>query len=160
MKRVFVPSLTSLLVVVVLIFLGGCGGGEQAAPPPATPESSGPASEAATPPAAETAPVDRSQMELLETRQSATQTTITIVGRVKNISPREVIGVAVSTDFQDANGRSVRVEHGNLVRDPLPPNEISEFRITAPYSESIKRFNVTFAELFGGPLVMKDSRQP
>jgi hypothetical protein len=99
-------------------------------------------------------------MELLETRQSATQTTITLIGRVKNVSPREVMGVAVSTDFQDANGRSLRVEQGNLVRDPLPPNEISEFRVTTPYNENIKRFNVNFAELFGGPLVMKDSRQP
>jgi hypothetical protein len=99
-------------------------------------------------------------MELLETRQSATQTTITLIGRVKNVSPREVMGVAVSTDFQDANGRSIRVEQGNLVRDPLPPNEISEFRVTTPYNENIKRFNVNFAELFGGPLVMKDSRQP
>ena len=160
MKRVLCPSWTSLLVLVVLTFLGGCGGGEQAAPPAASPESSAPAPEAATPPAAETAPVDRSQMELLETRQSATQTTITLIGRVKNVSPREVMGVAVSTDFQDANGRSIRVEQGNLVRDPLPPNEISEFRITTPYNENIKRFNVNFAELFGGPLVMKDSRQP
>ena len=159
MKRVFVPSWMSLLVVVVLIFLGGCGGGEQAAPPPAAPQSSAAPAEA-PPPAAESAPADRSQMELLETRQSATQTTITIVGRVKNVSPREVMGVAVSTDFQDANGRSLRVEQGSLVRDPLPPNEISEFRITVPYSENIKRFNVTFAELFGGPLIMKDSRQP
>jgi len=99
-------------------------------------------------------------MELLETRQSATQTTITIVGRVKNVSQREVTGVAVSTDFQDATGRSVRVEQGSLARDPLPPNETSEFRITTPYNENIKRFNVNFAELFGGPLVMKDSRQP
>jgi len=99
-------------------------------------------------------------MELLETRQSATQTTITIVGRVKNVSQREVAGVAVSTDFQDATGRSLRAEQGSLARDPLPPNETSEFRITTPYNENIKRFNVNFAELFGGPLVMKDSRQP
>ena len=152
MKRVSLSSLTSLLVAAVFIFLGGCSGGEQAAPPPAAPQTSAPA-----PPAA---PVDRSQMELLETRQSATQTTITIVGRVKNVSQREVTGVAVSADFQDANGRSVRVEQGHLERDPLPPNEISEFRITTPANQNIKRFSVTFAELFGGPLLMKDSRQP
>lgn len=155
MKQVFFPSLTSLLLVVVLIFLGGCSGGEQAAP-----QSAAPSTEAATPPAAERPPVDRSQMELLETRQSATQTTITIVGRVRNVSPREVSGVAVSCDFQDATGRSVRVEQGHLERDPLPPNEISEFRITTPANADIRRFNVTFAELFGGPLLMKDSRQP
>ena len=150
MKRVF----SSLLVLVVLTFLSGCGGGEQAAPPAGAPQSS------AAPPAAAPAAVDRTQMELLETRQSATQTTITIVGRVKNVSPREVMGVGVSTDFQDANGGSLRVEQGHLERDPLPPNEISEFRITTPYNANIKRFNVNFAELFGGPLVMKDSRQP
>ena len=154
MKRVFPFSLTSLLVAVVLTFLGGCSGGEQAAPP-AAPQTSAPA-----PPAAAPAPVDRTQMELLETRQSASQTAITIVGRVKNVSSREVMGVAVSADFQDANGGSLRVEPGHLERDPLPPNEVSEFRITTPYNANIKRFNVTFAELFGGPLVMKDSRQP
>jgi hypothetical protein len=159
-KRVFSFSLTSLLVAGFLIFQAGCGGGEPAAPPVGAPESSAPAPEAATPPAATTTPVDRSQMELLETRQSATQTTITLTGRVKNVSPREVMGVQVSANFQDANGGSVRVEQGSLARDPLPPNEISEFRITTPYSETIKRFNVSFAELFGGPLTMKDSRQP
>lgn len=152
MKRVFFPSLTSLLVAVVFIVQGGCGGGEQAASPPSTPET------AAPPPAAERAPVDRSQMELLQTRQSATQTTISIVGQVKNISTREVSGVTVSYDFQDANGGSLRVEQGNLEKDPLAPNEISEFRINTRYSEDIKRFNVTFAQLFGGPLVTKDSR--
>ena len=155
MKRVFFPSLTSLLVAAVLIVQGGCGSGEQATAPPATPESAPPPA-----PAAERTQVDRSQMELLETRQSATQTTITIVGRVKNISPREVSGVNVSTDFQDANGKSLRVEQGHLEKDPLPPNEVSEFRITTPYSADIKRFNVGFAELFGGRLVMKDSRKP
>ena len=97
-------------------------------------------------------------MELLQANQSATQTTITIVGQVKNISPREVMGVAVSVNFQDADGNSVRVEQGNLVTDPLPSGMTSEFRITTPYRENIRRFSVSFAELFGGPLVMKDSR--
>lgn len=153
MKRVFFPSLTSLLVAAVLIVQGGCGGGEQA--PSAGSESAPPPG-----PAAERTPVDRSQMELLETRQSATQTTVTIVGQVKNISPREVSGVNVSADFQDANGRSLRVEQGHLEKDPLPPNQVSEFRITTPYSPDIKRFNVTFAEIFGGRLLTKDSRKP
>jgi hypothetical protein len=99
-------------------------------------------------------------MELLETTQSATQSAINIVGRVKNISGRPVSGVAVSADFQDETGRSIRVEQGNLVTDPLEPDAVSEFRISTPYNANVKRFNVTFAELFGGPLVTRDSRQP
>jgi hypothetical protein len=97
-------------------------------------------------------------MELLEANQSATQTTITIDGMVKNVSPREVMGVAVSINFQDADGNSIRVEQGSLATDPLPPGETSEFQITTPYRQNIRRFSVSFAELFGGPLVMKDSR--
>ncbi len=97
-------------------------------------------------------------MELLEASQSATQTTITLVGQVKNVTTREVSGVTVSVNFQDADGNSVRVEQGNLATDPLPPDATSEFRITTPYSEGIRRFSVSFAEIFGGPLVMRDSR--
>lgn len=152
MKRVFSFSSKFLLAAGVLLFQAACGGGEPAAPP-AAPASEAPA--ASAPPAA---PVDRSQMELLEARQSATQTTITLVGRVKNISTRQVSGVSVSVNFQDANGNSVRVEQTSLATDPLPPDATSEFRVTTPYSEGIRRFSVSFAELFGGPLIMKDSR--
>jgi len=148
-KRVFGSSWT-LLLAVLLIFHVACGGGEQACTP-----SSAPAS---TPPPAPAEPVDRSQMELLEAKQSATQTTITIVGKVKNISTREVMGVAVSVNFQDGDGNSVKVEQGNLATDPLPPGDTSEFTIKTSYSANIKRFSVSFAELFGGSLVMKDSR--
>ena len=97
-------------------------------------------------------------MELLEANQSATQTTITLVGQVKNVTTREVSGVTVSVNFQDADGNSVRVEQGMLATDPLLPDATSEFQITTPYSEGIRRFSVSFAEIFGGPLIMKDSR--
>ena len=70
------------------------------------------------------------------------------------------MGVTVSYDFQDANGKSLRVEQGHLDTDPLAPNKISQFRISTRYSPEIKRFNVTFAEIFGGRLVTKDSRKP
>jgi hypothetical protein len=149
-KRVFGSSWCLPLLAVVLIFQVACGGGEQAAAPSPAPSSA--------PPAEPAAPVDRSQMELLEANQSATQTTITIDGMVKNVSPREVMGVAVSINFQDADGNSIRVEQGSLATDPLPPGETSEFQITTPYRQNIRRFSVSFAELFGGPLVMKDSR--
>ena len=102
----------------------------------------------------------RPAMELLETKQSATQSSIDIVGQVKNISPREVMGVAVSCDFQDASGKSLRVEQGHLETDPLAPNKVSLFKISTRYNPEIKRFNVTFAEIFGGRLVTKDSRKP
>ena len=155
MKRVLFPSLTSLLVAVVLIVQGGCSGGNQEAVPPAARESEPP-----RPPATAPAQTDRSQMELLETKQSATQTTIDIVGQVKNISTREVSGVTVYCDFQDAAGKSVRVVEGQLDTDPLAPNKISTFKISTRSSPEIKRFNVTFAQIFGGRLVTKDSRKP
>ena len=101
----------------------------------------------------------RQSMELLETKQSATQTTIEIVGQVKNIATRQVSGVTVYCDFQDASGKSVRVVQGHLEIDPLPQNKVSEFKVSTPASSEIKRFNVTFAEMFGGKLVTKDSRK-
>ena len=101
----------------------------------------------------------RQSMELLETKISATQTTIDIVGQVKNVSTREVSGVTVYCDFQDASGKSVRVVQGHLEIDPLPPNKVSQFKVSTPASAAIKRFNVTFAEMFGGKLVTKDSRK-
>ena len=101
----------------------------------------------------------RASMELLETKPSRTQTSLEIVGRVKNISPREVSGVAVNCDFQDANGKSIKREQGHLDTDPLGPNQVSQFKITTPDNAAIQRFNVTFAEMFGGPLVTKDSRK-
>jgi hypothetical protein len=101
----------------------------------------------------------RPSMELLETKQSATQTTIEIVGRVKNISPREVSGVNVICDFQDANGKSIRREQTHLETDPLGPNKISQFKVSTPYNAAIQRFHISFAEMFGGPLVTKDSRK-
>lgn len=150
MKRVLGSRWSLPLLAVVLIFHVACGGGEQAASPSPEPAS--------TPPAQPAAPADTSEMELLEANQSATEDTITIVGRVKNVSSREVMGVAVSINFMDADGNSIRVEQGSLETDPLPPDEISEFRIRTPYRQNIRRFAVSFAELFGGPLEMKDSR--
>lgn len=101
----------------------------------------------------------RPSMELLETKPSRTQTSLVIVGKVKNISPREVSGVTVYIDFQDAKGKSIKREQGHLDTDPLKPNQISEFKISTPDNPAIQRFNVTFAEMFGGPLVTKDSRK-
>ncbi len=101
----------------------------------------------------------RPQMELLETKISATQTTIDIAGQITNISPREVSGVIVYCDFQDSSGQSIRIERGNLETDPLPAGESSAFQISTKYSAEIKRFNVTFGRIFGGPLVTKDSRK-
>ncbi|HEY7679482.1 MAG TPA: FxLYD domain-containing protein [Terriglobia bacterium] len=102
----------------------------------------------------------RQSMELLETKISATQTTIDIVGQVKNIATRPVEGVTVHCDFQDASGKSIRVEQGRLDTDPLAPSKISQFKISTPYNAAIKRYNVTFSQVFGGPLLTKDSRKP
>jgi hypothetical protein len=102
----------------------------------------------------------RPSMELLETKQVATQSSLEIQGQVKNISPRQVNGVTVFCDFMDANGKSIKREQGTLDTDPLGPNKVSTFKISTPYNAGIKRFNVTFSQMFGGPLATKDSRKP
>ena len=102
----------------------------------------------------------RPSMELLETKQSATQSSLEIVGQVKNISPRPVNGVTVTCDFLDASGKSIKRETGSLDTDPLAPNKISTFKISTAYSAAIKGFKVNFGQMFGGPLALKDSRKP
>ena len=101
----------------------------------------------------------RTQMELLETTSSATQTSFGVAGQVKNVSSRSVSGVVVYYDLQDINGKSIRIEQGPLEKDPLSPNEVSRFRISTTYDPAIKRFSITFAETFGGNLVTRDSRK-
>ncbi len=105
-------------------------------------------------------PAARASMELLETKQTATQSTLEITGQVKNISPSEVSGVTVFCDFMDASGKSIKREQTHLDTDPLGKDKISTFKVSTPYNAGIKRFNVTFAQMFGGPLVTKDSRKP
>ena len=102
----------------------------------------------------------RQSIELLETKISATQSTIELVGQVKNIATRPVEGVTVHCDFQDASGKSVRVAQGRLDTDPLVPAKVSQFKCSTPYNAAVKRFNVTFSQVFGGPLLTKDSRKP
>lgn len=130
MQRVILPGLKLLLVSIALLWL-------------------------ATAPSA----AQRPSIELLETKISATQATIDIVGQVKNISTREVSGVTVHCDFQNAGGKSVRMVEGQLATDPLAPNKVSGFKVSTNYSSEIKRFNVTFSQMFGGPLATKDSRK-
>jgi hypothetical protein len=101
----------------------------------------------------------RASMELLETKTSQTQTAIEVVGQVKNISPRPVEGVAVSCDFQDAGGRTVKTEQGSLATDPLAAGKTSQFKCSTASNAAVKGFKVRFAQLFGGPLAMKDSRK-
>ena len=138
--------------IVVLLFLtgvilAGCG-----------PAQEQPAQQTEAP-AAATPRATSGAMELLETKISATQTTLDIVGQVKNTYPRDVSGVTVYCDFQDADGNSLRTIEGTLRTDPLPADKVSEFRISTKYDPAIKRFNVSFAEMFGGKLVTKDSRK-
>jgi len=130
-RRVFAQIISAVLPVLVLLVFASSRGQAQARP----------------------------SMELLETTPSRTQTSLEIVGKVKNISGREVSGVTVICDFQDANGNSIKREQGHLATDPLGANQISEFKVSTPDNAAIQRFNVTFAEMFGGPLATKDSRQ-
>ncbi|OFW19678.1 MAG: hypothetical protein A3H27_11645 [Acidobacteria bacterium RIFCSPLOWO2_02_FULL_59_13] len=140
----------TLLIGAVLLALAACGGEAPSAAPGATPSAA---------PGAAPRTTQRSAMELLEARQSATQDAINIVGQVKNISGKEVSGVTVLCDFQDSSGKSIRVEQGYLETDPLAADATSAFKISTRYDANIKRFNVTFREMFGGALATKDSRK-
>ena len=102
----------------------------------------------------------RPSMELLETKQNATQSSLEITGQVKNISPSSVSGVSVVCDFLDGSGKSIKREQGSLDTDPLAPNKVSTFKINTAYTAAIKGFKVNFTRMFGGPLVTKDSRKP
>ena len=142
MRRIFPIHMKTLLIGAVLLALAACGGEAPSAAPGAAPRTT-----------------QRSAMELLEARQSATQDAINIVGQVKNISGKEVSGVTVLCDFQDSSGKSIRVEQGYLETDPLAADATSAFKISTRYDANIKRFNVTFREMFGGALATKDSRK-
>ena len=150
MRRIFPIHMKTLLIGAVLLALAACGGEAPSAAPGATPSAA---------PGAAPRTTQRSAMELLEARQSATQDAINIVGQVKNISGKEVSGVTVLCDFQDSAGKSIRVEQGYLGTDPLAADKTSAFRISTKYDPNIKRFNVTFREMFGGMLATKDSRK-
>ena len=150
MRRIFPIHMKTLLIGAVLLALAACGGEAPSAAPGATPSAA---------PGAAPRTTQRSAMELLEARQSATQDAINIVGQVKNISGKEVSGVTVLCDFQDSSGKSIRVEQGYLETDPLAADATSAFKISTRYDANIKRFNVTFREMFGGALATKDSRK-
>ena len=91
----------------------------------------------------------------LEVKQSATQTSISLAGEVKNISTSDVSGVTVYCDFLNAGGKVVRTEQTNLETDPLSPNKVSEFKCSTKSSPEIKGYNLRFNRMFGGPLVVK-----
>lgn len=135
MKGISVKSV-AIAVAVLAVAIGAMRSGAQTAKPGA-----------------------RVSMELLDTKIAATNSAIEITGQVKNVSARPVEGVTVHYDFQDASGKSVKREQGPLATDPLAPNKISEFKVSTPYNANIKRFNVTFSQVFGGPLATKDSRK-
>ena len=152
MRLIFPINMKTLLIGAVLLASSACGG---TAPPSAAPGAAAPgAAPRATPSATQ-----RAAMELLEAKQSATQDAINIAGQVKNISGKEVSGVTVLCDFQDSAGKSIRVEQGYLGTDPLAADKTSAFKISTKYDPNIKRFNVTFREMFGGALATKDSRK-
>ena len=150
MRRIFPIHMKTLLIGAVLLALAACGGPAPSAAPGAAPSTAPSEAPSAT---------QRAAMELLEAKQSATQDAISIVGQVKNISGKEVSGVTVLCDFQDSTGKSIRVEQGYLGTDPLAADATSAFKISTRYDANIKRFNVTFREMFGGTLATKDSRK-
>lgn len=99
-------------------------------------------------------------LELLDAKASATASSITLSGQVKNISASNITGVTVYCDFQNGSGKVVRTEPTTLETDPLKPNGTADFKCSTKASPEIKGYNMPrFERLFGGPLVVKDSRK-
>lgn len=99
-------------------------------------------------------------LELLDAKAAATSSSITLSGQVKNISASDITGVTVYCDFQNGSGRIVRTEQTTLETDPLKPNGTADFKCSTKAGPEIRGFNIPrFERLFGGPLVVKDSRK-
>ena len=101
----------------------------------------------------------RASIELIDAKATATQTAINIVGQVKNISSSDISGVTVYCDFQNGSGKVIRSEQAALDTDPLGPNKTSEFKCSTKPNPEIKGYGFRFDRMFGGPLVVKDSRK-
>jgi len=94
-------------------------------------------------------------LELLDSKASASQTAISVVAQVKNISTSDISGVTVYCDFVNASGRIVRTEQSSFETDPLKPNSTSQFKCETKVSPDIKSFKYRFERMFGGPLIVK-----
>jgi hypothetical protein len=101
----------------------------------------------------------RPSLELLEGKASATQTAINVVGQVKNVAGKDLSGITVYCDFQNASGKTIKSEEGKLETDPLKPNGTSEFKCSTKSSPDVRGFGFRFVSLFGGPLAVKDVRK-
>ena len=131
MRRVFYSSLIPVVSLMALITVGARDGAAQ-----------------------------RPALDLIDVKQSATATTISLVGEVKNVSNSEVSGVTVYWDFLNGAGKVVRTEQTSLDTDPLKPNSVSEFKVSTKASPEIKGYGIPrFERLFGGPLVVRDARK-
>ena len=99
-------------------------------------------------------------LELLDAKAAASGANITLSGQVKNVSSSDITGVTVYCDFQNGTGKVVRTEATTLETDPLKPNGTAEFKCSTKASADIKGYNIPrFERLFGGALVVKDSRK-
>lgn len=99
-------------------------------------------------------------LELLDAKATANPSSISLAGQVKNISSNAITGVTVYCDFQNGSGRVVRTEPTTLETDPLKPNGTADFKCSTKASPEIKGYNMPrFERMFGGPLMVKDSRK-
>ena len=131
MRRVFYSSLIPVMSLIALISVAASDGAAQ-----------------------------RPSLELVDVKQSATVTTISLVGEVKNVSTSDVSGVTVYWDFLNGAGKVVRTEQTNLDTDPLKPNATSEFKVSTKASPEIKGYGIPrFERIFGGPLAVRDARK-
>ena len=105
--------------------------------------------------AARESAAQRPGLEMMDVKQSATQTAISLTGQVKNISPSNISGVTVYCDFLNGAGKVARTEQSTLEPDPLLPNKVAEFKCSTKSGSEIKGYNFRFDRLFGGPIVVK-----
>ncbi|MBI4482511.1 MAG: hypothetical protein HY652_06430 [Acidobacteria bacterium] len=82
-----------------------------------------------------------------------------VKGKVLNRTTENLVQVEAVLKLYGASGALLNTLVVPLSRDPLPPNEEAEFRVTFPRSRSeISGYSVAFKERGGAPVAHRDAR--
>ncbi len=78
-----------------------------------------------------------------------------IVGEVKNISPKKIDNVMAVGVFVTASGEVVKTDQSLIDYNPIMPNQTSPFKIMTTSNPQIKSCKLSFKTMFGGQIMTK-----